>query len=344
MKKQFMKPCGIGFCGAGKWVKNHHIPELSKKNDRYEIVGFYDIFRESAEACANRKFKVYDTLDELSRDPDVDVIIVATKPVETHFENTMRLLDAGKNVILEKPMAYRSDECDAMIAKSREKGVIFSVHHNLRYSICLKATLEVIRQGAIGDPVLVEITSPRSWYEHDDFSNYAVHMVDQALTLNRSPLKEVSATFVHPGDPMETCGYGDAWLRFEEPPVIRISIKPQPRRQIVPDDRVQRDYFRFYTAGTLDAFGIDDLGHIPNPEELTCNRHYYFDNIPRPFTRPEFLENLGKDYFDSFYESWANGTPLPVTAEEARNAIRCIELMHESARSNRTVSATGMLL
>ncbi|OQA79757.1 MAG: hypothetical protein BWY31_04168 [Lentisphaerae bacterium ADurb.Bin242] len=95
-------------------------------------------------------------------------------------------------------------------------------------------------------------------------------------------------------------------------------------------------------TGTTDTFAIDDLSHIPRPEELTCNRHYYFDHAAPDFSDPGFIARLGKDYFDFFYESWANGTPLLVTPEEARNAIRCIELMLESARLNRAIPATGM--
>ena len=53
--------------------------------------------------------------------------------------------------------------------------------------------------------------------------------------------------------------------------------------------------------------------------------------------------NLGKAYYDFFYESWAEGAPLLVTPEEARNAIRCVELITESARLNKTVEAVNML-
>ncbi len=338
-----MKQCRIGFCGAGKWVKDYHIPELQKKSDQYEITGFYDLFREKAQEAAAGKYRVFHSLAELADDPGTDVVIVATKPVETHFKNTMMLLDAGKHVILEKPMTYSSEECDALIAKAREKGVLFTVNHNLRCSICLKATQEVLRQGFVGDPVCVEIVSPRSWYDEHDFSNYAVHMVDQALALNRSPLTEVTAYFVHPENPMSSCGYGEALLRFEKPPVIRISIKPLPQQQAVADPMPFRGYFRFYLCGTKDTFAIDDLGHIPNAADLLSRQYYYFDNREPDFSRPEFLDGLGKNYFDFFYDTWANGAPLLVTPEDGRNAIRCIELMNESARKGCAVKADGML-
>ena len=338
-----MKRCRISFCGSGKWVRTFHVPELEKRQDRYEIRGFYDVFPENAELAANGKYQVFHTLDELIQDSETDVIVIATKPVDTHYDITMRLLEAGKNIILEKPMTYSSAQCDALIAKAKEKNVLFSVNHNLRWSLSLRATLEVIRQGHVGDPVSVEIISPRSWYENIDFSNYAVHMVDQALALNRSPLKEVSGMTVHPDDPMSCCGYGEATLRFEKPPVIHLSLKPSPNKQSVPDEHPFRGYFRFYVAGTKDTFAIADLGHIPDGKTLLSRKYYYFDLQEPDFSRPEFVRDLDKAYYDFFYESWANGAPLPVTPEEARNNIRCLELVTESARLNRTVPATGML-
>lgn len=338
-----MKRCRISFCGSGKWVRNFHIPQLEQRSDRFEIRGFYDLFPENAALAAAGKFRIFNTVDELIGDPETDVILVATKPVETHYETTMRLLEAGKNVILEKPMTYSSAQCDALIAKAREKKVLFTINHNLRFSVSMKAVQEVIRQGHTGDPVELEITAPRSWYEATDFSNYAVHMVDQALALNRSPLKEVSAITVRPDDPMSSCGYGAALLRFEKPPVIRLSLCPLPQKQEAPDERPLYGYFRFYLCGTKDAFAVRDLGHIPNGKCLLCRQYYYFDQKEPDFSRPEFVRDLDKAWYDFFYESWADGAPLPVTPEEARNNIRCLELVTESARLNRTIEATGML-
>ncbi len=338
-----MKLCRVGFCGSGKWVKAYHIPMLLKKPERYKIAGFFDTLPENAASAAAHGGKVYDSLNSLIEDPEIDVIVVATKPVDTHFAAAMQILEAGKTLVLEKPMTYSSAQCDILIAKSREKKVLFTVNHNLRCSICLKATQEVIAQGLIGEPLQVAISSPRSWYDHEDFSNYAVHMLDQALALNRSRLIEVTATLAHPNEPMSRCGYGEALLRFEKTPHVRVSIMPLPERQIKEDTRPYRGYFRFYAAGSKDTFAIADLNHIPNAEELTCNRHYYFDKHPLEFTRKEFLDELDKDYYDFFYESWAEGAPLLVTPEDARNAIRCLELITESAKNNCCVAASGLL-
>ena len=53
-----MKKCRISFCGSGKWVRNFHIPELEKRQDRFEIRGFYDLFPENAALAAGSRGQV----------------------------------------------------------------------------------------------------------------------------------------------------------------------------------------------------------------------------------------------------------------------------------------------
>jgi len=338
-----VKKCRISFCGAGKWVRSFHIPELEKRSDRFEIRGFYDVFPENAAAAAGGRYRIFDSMEELIGDDGTDVFVVATKPVETHFETAMRLLEAGRNVLLEKPMTYSPRQCDALIAKAKEKKVLFTVNHNLRASLALRCALEVMRSGHVGTPRCVEIASPRSWYDRIDFSNYAVHMADQALAVNRSPLREVSGFTANPGEPLSACGYGGALLRFEEGPVILLSLTPDPARRAAEDPHPFRGYFRFKVCGTRDTVGICDMNHIPDPRQVTDKTNCYFDVAEPDFTRPGFVRDLGKAYYDYFYETWADGAPLLVTPEEARNAVRCVELIARSAALDRTVKAAGML-
>jgi predicted dehydrogenase len=122
-----------------------------------------------------------------------------------------------------------------------------------------------------------------------------------------------------------------------------LSLSPAPAKRANEDPYPYRGYFRFKVCGTKDTVGICDMNHIPSPEQVTSKTNCYFDIAEPDFTRPEFAENLGKAYYDFFYESWAEGAPLLVTPEEARNAIRCVELITESARLNKTVEAVNML-
>ncbi|MBO5724067.1 MAG: Gfo/Idh/MocA family oxidoreductase, partial [Lentisphaeria bacterium] len=307
--------CNVAFCGTGRWVNCYYIPELIRRFGQYRIAGFYDILQEKAQeasdlvvdsmsvqrswgmtpaqhkerALANRP-KVYASIEELIADDDVDVVVVVTRPVPSHFPVAMQLLEGGKNVVLEKPMTHSSAECDALIAKAKEKGVIFTVHHNLRYSTAIQAIKEVIRSGHVGEPLMIELHSPCHWYNKDDFSNFACHLTDQVLYLNQSPLKEVTATVANPADGyMGTAGYGTALLTFESGPAIRMNMLPKANKKVDTDEGTMRKYFRAYVTGSKDTVAVDDLAYVPQPQSILRDKMYWYDVEDPDFYTPEFL-------------------------------------------------------
>ena len=360
--------CNVAFCGTGRWVNCYYIPELIRRFGQYRIAGFFDILREKAQeasdlvvdsmkvqrswgrtpqqsverALANRP-KVYASIEELIADDEVDVVVVVTRPVPTHYPVAMQLLEGGKNVILEKPMTHSSAECDALIAKAKEKGVIFTVHHNLRSSTAIRAVNDVIRTGPVGEPLMIELHSPCHWYNHEDFSNFACHLTDQALFMNSSPLKEVTATVEYPDDGMGTAGYGMALLTFEKGPSIRMNMLPKPNKKMDTEEGTMRRYFRAYVTGTKDTVALADIAYVPQPECILRDKLYWYDVADPDFYTPEFLNGVWDLFLDMFHNHWLKGTPLTMKAEHARNVIRCVELMVESSRLKKTVKATNMI-
>ena len=352
-----MKVCKIGFCGAGKWTQLYHIPTLEQRADRFVIKGFFDISKENACKAAGNKYQVYSCYEQLLNDPEIDFIIVASKPTATHFENAAKAIKKGKNVIVEKPMACSSIECDQLIRLAEENKVIFTVHQSRRYDLDYQAALEMMK-GQLGDIVYVQNNSPRGWYDNEDFSNFGTHLLDQALAMNRSPLKEVSAFFAHPEKHYDACGYGEATLRFEKPPVIRISLLPNPTLQDCEDGQTVPRWNRFYIVGTKGSFSLMPISvfdyvtkdnvtvsttPLSSTGELDERKCFYFDNCVPDFNSREFREKVKYSFYDHLYKSWSEGVPLDITPEQSRNTLKCLELMQESARQNRTIQANNML-
>lgn len=98
---------------------------------------------------------------ELVDDPNVDVVIIAT-PDNTHLEMTSAFLRAGKDVLLEKPMALRVEECEQMRLVERETGRRLMVGQVVRYNPNFTKAKQLVESGAIGELVYVE-----SEYAHD---------------------------------------------------------------------------------------------------------------------------------------------------------------------------------
>jgi len=94
---------------------------------------------------------------------DIDIIDVAT-PNSMHAEVAIAALQAGKDVLLEKPMATSIADCDALIAAERDTGRLVSVGHELRQSAQWGKVKSLIDDGEIGDPLYLNINLFRNFY------------------------------------------------------------------------------------------------------------------------------------------------------------------------------------
>ncbi len=91
-------------------------------------------------------------LAEVIADPDVTVIDLIL-PHHLHLEASMAVLDAGKHLILEKPVAGTYAESEAICRRAEEAGVHFMVAENTRYAAAYVTVERLVREGAIGDIV-----------------------------------------------------------------------------------------------------------------------------------------------------------------------------------------------
>ncbi len=98
----------------------------------------------------------YDDAEALLANPDIDAIYIATPPAQ-HKDYAIAALQAGKHVYIEKPVTLNAAECDAIIAAENVSRKKVSVAHYRRYVPCFMKMAELIRGGAIGDPLMVQL-------------------------------------------------------------------------------------------------------------------------------------------------------------------------------------------
>ncbi len=97
----------------------------------------------------------YGSYEELTLDPEVEVVYIAT-PHSMHFNCTMMCLEAGKHVLCEKPVGMNSVELDQMIKKAKEKGVFFMEALWTRFIPSYLKFRELVLDGTIGEPKYVQ--------------------------------------------------------------------------------------------------------------------------------------------------------------------------------------------
>lgn len=114
----------LGFGGMG----SYHYSSILDQLPEIKVAGIYDIREERRAAAKEQGLKAYESLEELEKDQNIDIVLVAT-PNNFHKELSIRMLRSGKNVVCEKPVTMNAGELEEIIAVMKETGKHFSVHH-----------------------------------------------------------------------------------------------------------------------------------------------------------------------------------------------------------------------
>jgi predicted dehydrogenase len=211
---------GVGFIGVA------HVEALRRLGvDVVGVVGSSPDRARAKAATANLP-KVYDDLEALLADPEIDVVHVAT-PNHLHFPQVEATLAAGKHVVCEKPLALTSDETARLLDQARASRLVNAVCFNIRfYPLCHQARA-MVAAGEIGEPRFITGGYLQDWLLRDTDWNWRLvpveagglravadigsHWLDLVGFVSGKRVTEVMAelhTFVpvrrHPEGPVET--------------------------------------------------------------------------------------------------------------------------------------------
>ena len=116
----------IGIIGCGGIANGKHMPSLKALSSECEMVAFCDLIVRRAEKAkadfGTPDAKVYTDYRELLKDETIDVVHVCT-PNKSHAPISIAALEAGKNVMCEKPMAKTAAEAKQMLEAAKRTGV-----------------------------------------------------------------------------------------------------------------------------------------------------------------------------------------------------------------------------
>ncbi len=224
---------GIGFIGVA------HVEALRRLGiDVAGVVGSSPE-RASAKAAAANLPQVYDSVEALVADPQIDVIHVAS-PNHVHAEQVRLCLEAGKHVICEKPLALNSADTSDLVERAAMSGLVNAVCFNIRFYPLNHQMAAMVREGQIGSPTYITGSYLQDWLLLETDWNWRLvpeeagslravadigsHWLDLARFITGKRVTEVMAdlhTFVpvrrHPVGPVETfAGAGDEDELIEE--------------------------------------------------------------------------------------------------------------------------------
>ena len=186
-----MTPIRAGVIGVGHLGQHH--ARLYTSLPGSQLIGVVDQSIERAQVVAARHgARVFRTADELL--PHVDVVSIAV-PTSGHYAVVQACLNAGKHVLVEKPIAITLEEAQELVQLAKQRGCCLQVGHSERFN-----PIMAMMRPFIGQPVFIECHRLSSFSERgidvDVVLDLMIHDLDLVLSLNPGPVEEVRAAGV----------------------------------------------------------------------------------------------------------------------------------------------------
>lgn len=331
------KQIRVGLAGCGNAGRSIHMHLFGKHQDLYRVVCCADVLPASAEALAKDfGVRAVNTVDALWADAEVELVVVATRPPTTHRDIAVAALQAGKHVVVEKPMAENDAQCAEMIEAAAAADRVLAVHHNRRWDIDFLTARHVVESGLLGDIRLIrnEYTAGFAGSPYD----WGIHLIDQTMVLSRGRrFTELSACFCTPNHerPTESEGFFSARLRTEDGVLHDLSMLPTFDGNAFRPGQMP---YRFMLAGTE---GIVYQEWCQRPEDAFAKPAFMRPAKPGkalgdvPFVSAELAI---PDFYQALHKAIRSGGPVPVSGADGRRAVRAWELIGQSAAENKTLS------
>jgi len=172
--------------------------------------------------------RVYDSIESLCADPDVDAVWVST-PNRFHGPHAIYAANHGKHVVSEKPLALSLKEAEQMVEAARKNNVKLMAGHTMAYSLPIRSMRRIITSGKLGQLRALHVWAytdwmlrPRSGEELDPEQGGGVpyrqhpHQVDTVRVLGGGKIRSVRGTTGHWHPERPIPGYYTAYLEFED--------------------------------------------------------------------------------------------------------------------------------
>lgn len=193
------------FIGFGKSATRYHLPYVLHRKANWHVAHIYRRSPKPDEQLPQYAHIHFTSeLDEILNDPQVKLVVVCTH-ADSHFDYAKQALEAGKNVLVEKPFTPTLSQAKELFALAKSKGLTISPYQNRRFDSCFLTTKKVIESGKLGR--IIEIENHFDSYRPVDagkpglpqdgvFYGLGVHTMDQIISLFGRP-QQVSYDIRH---------------------------------------------------------------------------------------------------------------------------------------------------
>ena len=256
------RPLRVGVIGYGYWGPNF-VRNFAEIEDA-EVVAVSDTSAARLQLAKARYPTVTVTTDcqDLFTDPKIEAIVVAT-PVATHYRLGMEALQAGKHLLMSKPLTDSSETASSLARAARERNLVLMVDHTFLYTGAVRKIKELIDAGSLGrlhyyDSVRINLGLFQS--DVDVLWDLAVHdLAIMDYVLAEEPLAVAATGAAHVrGQPANmaylTCFFDDDLMAHHHvnwlaPVKVRRTLIGGDRQMIVYDDLEPSEKVKVYDKG-----------------------------------------------------------------------------------------------
>ncbi|WP_250253916.1 Gfo/Idh/MocA family oxidoreductase [Chryseobacterium sp. Marseille-Q3244] len=343
-----------GLCAFGMSGKVFHAPFLK------EHPGFFisAVVERSKEESKEKypEATIYRSVEEMLQNAEIELVIINT-PVQTHYEYAKKALEAGKNIVVEKPFTVDVAEAEELVKLAEEKGVFLSVYQNRRFDRDFQQVQKVLNEGKLGNIKEVEIRFDRfrttpSGKQHKEnpdqigsgsLHDLGAHLVDQAVQYFGYPEKLFADVFSMKG-PEFANDYFEILLFYKSDLRVRLkssvftkedhyAYKIHGDRGSFLQERTDNQETEL-VAGAIPVYGKEWMQPLKETDGIV---NYLNENseTERILTSSEAGNYM--DYYQQIYEHIVFGYPLPSPGKEVIQNMNIIEASLKSAQEGKVI-------
>ena len=331
----------IAVVGVG-WAGSRHAQAAEQLAGRVSITALVDNDEEHLRSVASdlrTDARLITDLDDVLDDPEIDAVSICT-PHAQHAPQAIRALEAGKHVLVEKPMAMSVEEADRMLAAAEANDRRLYVAESAVYEPLTRAVRELLDEHTIGEPLAASFAQGfrapdfgyegrRRWLTVPDLGGTGTWMLQgvHSVARVRHVFGEIATVYLaeHHGASFRRSDLeGTMTGVLTTTRGLAVSIVQSCETQVPP---AFAGFVVHGESGSLHAHG--EAIDVIRPDGV--DRRTITDDGPSAFERE--LEAFA-DYID-------HGREGPTTGSGERQSLAVVEAGYESAQSGRAVDVTG---
>ena len=328
----------IGILGYGYWGTNL-LRNFSEIDDA-KVISVCDFSPERLELAKKRYPGIRVTTDyrELIHDPQIDGVVIST-PAASHYPLGLEALEAGKHVLIEKPLAQTSDQAKHLIEEAKKQSRILMVDHTFVFTDAVQWIKKFVDSGELGklyyyDSVRINL----GMFQHDvnvlwDLAVHDLSIMDYVLDLKPCAVAATGVSHVpggHENIAYLTCFFESNFIahihvNWLAPVKVRHTLIGGDKKMIVYNDLEPSEKVKIYDKGI----------HLKNEPDGMIQMDYRIGNMWAPKIDPtEALKAGAKHFLDCIKKNVA-----PITNGET--GLRVVQILEAA---NLSIKDRGRLV